>query len=188
MKLHLQRKTEIDNTVLGELYINNKFFCYTLEDKIRKVKIKHETCIPPGTYQIILNLSQRFKIILPLLLGVPNFEHIRIHAGNTINDTSGCLLLGSAISGTTLLHSKTTVQKLVAILTIALKKEYVTIEILNPIKIEKVDKIDIIIPAEPLILIEVSQSEVITPVQTKETRSNLRTLFNQLIQWVIKHF
>lgn len=82
MELTLQRKTEINNSVIGQLFINGEFICYTLEDKIREVKIKHETCIPEGDYSVVMTLSQRFKTILPLLLNVPGFDGIRIHAGN----------------------------------------------------------------------------------------------------------
>jgi hypothetical protein len=82
MELILKRKIEVNNAVIGQLFIDGKFICYTLEDKIRDVKIKHETCIPAGKYPIVMTMSQRFKMVLPLLQNVPNFDSIRIHAGN----------------------------------------------------------------------------------------------------------
>ena len=78
----LQRTKEINNATLGELWIDNRFFCYTLEDKVRQEKIKHETAIPAGTYEIQITYSPRFKQFMPLLLNVPNYEGIRIHKGN----------------------------------------------------------------------------------------------------------
>jgi hypothetical protein len=78
----LKRIKEINNATIGELYKDDKFVCYTLEDKTRPEKIKHETAIPAGDYSIIVNQSPRFKKRLPLLLNVPNFTGIRIHAGN----------------------------------------------------------------------------------------------------------
>lgn len=82
MNLILQRTHEVGNTTFGKLFHNNKFLNYTLEDKVRDIKIKHETAIPAGTYQVIINKSERFKQLMPLLLNVPNFEGVRIHKGN----------------------------------------------------------------------------------------------------------
>jgi hypothetical protein len=65
-----------------------------LEDTVREKKIAGKTAIPEGTYQVIVNRSPKFKRDLPLLLDVPNFEGIRIHRGNTVKDTSGCILVG----------------------------------------------------------------------------------------------
>lgn len=98
MKLLLKRITKTNNSTIGELYINGVFQCYTLEDKEREVKIKNETAIPKGTYKVIINRSNRFKIDLPLLLNVPNFEGVRIHTGNSNHDTECCILVGQTRS------------------------------------------------------------------------------------------
>lgn len=95
MKLEIKRLHKTDNSTIGELTIDGKFECYTLEDKEREfVKIKGETAIPKGTYKVIINQSNRFKRLLPLLIDVPNFEGVRIHAGNSNHDTEGCILVG----------------------------------------------------------------------------------------------
>jgi hypothetical protein len=95
MKLEVKRLHKTDNSTIGELTIDGKFECYTLEDKEREfVKIKGETAIPKGTYKVIINKSNRFKKLLPLLIGVPNFEGVRIHPGNSNHDTEGCILVG----------------------------------------------------------------------------------------------
>jgi len=94
MKIEVKRLHRTDNSTIGELTIDGKFECYTLEDIERYVKIKGETAIPKGTYKVIINQSNRFKRLLPLLIGVPNFEGVRIHAGNSNHDTEGCILVG----------------------------------------------------------------------------------------------
>ncbi len=80
--LVLIRTDLLDTCTIGELYHNDKFICYTLEDKVRPIKIYGETAIPYGTYKVIVNHSQRFNQLMPLLLNVPNFEGIRVHMGN----------------------------------------------------------------------------------------------------------
>src|SRR5262245_23149260 len=94
MELQLKRTDLTDNSTIGELSINGRFECYTLEDKVRPVKIKGLTAIPAGSYEVIISFSARFKRPLPLLLNVPNFDGIRIHAGNSAKDTEGCILVG----------------------------------------------------------------------------------------------
>lgn len=98
MKLLLKRLHVTDNSTIGELYVDGKFECYTLEDKEREVKIKSETAISKGEYKVIINQSNRFKRLLPLLLNVPNFEGVRIHSGNSNHDTEGCILVGTTRS------------------------------------------------------------------------------------------
>ena len=99
MKLKLIRKYKCLNHTIGHLYINDKYFCDTLEDKVRQLdsiedKIKHKTAIPEGIYEVVVTMSPKFKRLLPLLLNVPFFEGIRIHRGNNENDTSGCIIVG----------------------------------------------------------------------------------------------
>ena len=95
MKLLLQRERGGYFT-FGMLYVDGRVFCQTLEDELRApgVKVWGRTCIPAGTYRVIVNHSARFKRMLPLLLNVPGFEGVRIHAGNTHEDTEGCILVG----------------------------------------------------------------------------------------------
>lgn len=185
MTIELQRTKEQNNSVFGELFIDGSFFCYTLEDKIRDVKIKHETCIPEGTYNVVMNLSQRFKTILPLLLNVPGFEGIRIHAGNTIEDTSGCILLGSAISGDTLLHSKAALAKFLPRLKAALRAGSVTIVIKNPVKaVAPTEKPSPIVEDIPVIM----ETPNDTPAVITATNTTLFTTILNIIKWLTKFF
>ena len=75
------------------------YFCDTLEPTWRDYangayKVKGRSAIPEGRYAVVISWSPKFKQWLPILLGVPKFEGIRIHAGNTSEDTEGCILVG----------------------------------------------------------------------------------------------
>ena len=80
-------------------YTSEEYFCDTLEPTWRDYasgsrKIKGCSAIPEGRYAVVISYSPKFKAWLPILLGVPMFSGIRIHAGNTSNDTEGCILVG----------------------------------------------------------------------------------------------
>lgn len=95
MEIVLKRTTFTEDSTIGELSINGNPFCFTLEDKVRPEKIKNITAIPAGRYEVIVNFSNRFQMLMPLLLNVPNYEGVRIHWGNYSKDTDGCILLGA---------------------------------------------------------------------------------------------
>ncbi len=88
MKLQLVRKTFTDNGTIGELSVDRVFECFTLEDKVRSVKIKGETVNPPGTYEIGVTFSNKFQTFLPLQMNVsklrrnshPHRQHSERHA------------------------------------------------------------------------------------------------------------
>jgi hypothetical protein len=95
MNLKLIRKYITPNSTIGQLSFEDaQPFCYTLEDIERAEKVYGKTAIPCGTYELRLSYSNRFKQEMPILLEVPNFEGIRIHPGNTAENTEGCILLG----------------------------------------------------------------------------------------------
>lgn len=96
MELYLHRDTLLAGTTLGKLYINGVYECEVLEDLYRgnAPKVPAATCIPNGRYRVRITPSPRFKRDLPLVENVPGFSGIRIHAGNTADDTEGCLLPG----------------------------------------------------------------------------------------------
>lgn len=79
---------------LGVLYIDNKFFCYTLEPSWKNNKLN--SCIPDGTYKLVHYRSNKFGKCL-IVNGVKNRDAILIHKGNTVRDTTGCILVGGYI-------------------------------------------------------------------------------------------
>jgi len=141
MKLKLIRKTFTETSTIGELYINDKFECFILEDKDRKLdantnsgiiavnKVYGKTAIPYGTYDVAITFSNRFKQYLPLLISVPAFEGIRIHSGNYATDTEGCLLPGVTMSRDMVQQSKKAFNSLFTKLKAVEKTEKITIEI-----------------------------------------------------------
>ena len=122
MLLTLQRTMRTDRYTMGTLAIDGTPFCHTLEPVDRQLtsttitlqqKVVGQTAIPTGTYPILLSYSPRFKRTLPQLFSVPCFAGIRIHAGNTVADTSGCILVGRYLSPGRLCDSRATVAQLI---------------------------------------------------------------------------
>ena len=91
--------TASESPLLLEGQGGGSYFCDTLEPTWRDYehgayKVKGRSAIPEGRYAVVISWSPKFKAWLPILLGVPKFEGIRIHAGNTSEDTEGCILVG----------------------------------------------------------------------------------------------
>ena len=140
MKLTLKRIALRPTYTIGKLYIDDAYFCDTLEDTVRDTnksgkfdngeqKIKGKTAIPYGTYEIKWTYSPRFKKYTPQLMNVPSFEGIRVHAGNTSADTEGCLILGKNKQVGKVLNSRATINKFYPIIKNACSNGKVTIEI-----------------------------------------------------------
>lgn len=140
MKLTLKRIALRPTYTIGKLYIDDAYFCDTLEDTVRDInkngkfdngeqKIKGKAAIPYGTYEIKWTYSPRFKKYTPQLMNVPSFEGIRVHAGNTSADTEGCLILGENKQVGKVLNSRATINKFYPIIKEACSNGKVTIEI-----------------------------------------------------------
>jgi hypothetical protein len=144
MRIELKRTTYTPQSTIGELLVDGKFVCYTLEDQVRApgVKVWGKTAIPSGAYEVKVTMSPRFKRPLPLLLNVPNYEGVRIHCGNKAEDTEGCILVGTAKAVDWISNSKVAFDKLFPMIDDACKaREAVTLVITdNPVLAEKVTK------------------------------------------------
>jgi hypothetical protein len=128
MKIDVIRKIYSEESTIGELHIDGKYFCDTLEDKdrdlrqtdhleiIQKIKVMGKTAIPKGIYSLIMDMSTRFGKIMPHILDVPGFQGIRIHAGNTAKDTEGCILCGTYGNDGTIIKSRVATDALYKIL------------------------------------------------------------------------
>lgn len=96
MEIRVERVQKDPDVTIGSMTVDGEFECWTVEDAVRApgVKVAGKTAIPAGTYTVEVTYSNRFKKPLPLLLDVPMFTGIRIHAGNTAENTEGCILPG----------------------------------------------------------------------------------------------
>ena len=95
MEIRVERDTFTKYSTTGRLFMDGKFFCYTLEPVTREgIKVPGQTAIPEGRYKVEMIHSERFGRMTPHLLAVPDFEAIEIHAGNWPTDTEGCTLVG----------------------------------------------------------------------------------------------
>ena len=140
MKIVLKRIALRDTYTIGKLYIDDKYICDTVEDKVRDInkngvfdngekKVYGETAIPYGTYEVKWTYSNRFKKYMPEILNVPNFSGIRIHSGNTAADSLGCIIVGENKAVGKVLNSRATVNKLYPIIEKGCKEGKVTITI-----------------------------------------------------------
>lgn len=117
MKLTLQRKQYTPLSTCGELHVDDKFFCFTLERPHPDIKgAVAPMCIPSGTFQVRLGLSPSRQIMVPWLLAVPGRTDIQIHIGNFPKDTEGCILVGNILGMDYVGDSRTAFEKLIRML------------------------------------------------------------------------
>lgn len=118
MKITVDRKWKKSTYTIGNLYVDGKLFCNTMEDKdrgltksmplskIKEVKVADVTAIPTGTYNVRMDtISPKYSLKpwyvknchgakVPRLENVPGYSGVLIHTGNTAKDSSGCILVG----------------------------------------------------------------------------------------------
>jgi hypothetical protein len=138
MRFILQRGQSKAGVTLSRLTLGEKFICDVLEDEVREVKgqpvakwkVHGRTAIPAGTYEVVAQNSPRFGPDTLTLLDVPGFQYIRVHAGNSAEDTEGCLLPGLRMSETRVVSSRAALAHIRELVLPALKAgEKVQIEI-----------------------------------------------------------
>ena len=150
MKLTLKRIARKEGYTIGRLYIDDAYFCDTLEDRdrgleesmpldmIKRIKVKGETAIPTGTYELSMrHISPKYSRkkafaftggVMPRLLNVPGYEGVLIHSGNTAADSEGCILVGENKAVGKVLNSMATFKALWTVLN-QRKSEPITITV-----------------------------------------------------------
>lgn len=86
MELLVNRTWQSSASIIGCLYVNGEFQCYTLE--------RPAVAIPLGVYPVVLRESLRFHQLMPWVENVPGRAAIEIHWGNFPSNTEGCILVG----------------------------------------------------------------------------------------------
>jgi hypothetical protein len=98
MKIIVQRDQFLPNGTTGRLSVDGDQRCCTLEPPEKPQATDGPICIPAGTYPVKINFSPRFQRQMPRLFDVPGREGILIHWGNHVENTEGCILVGSSKS------------------------------------------------------------------------------------------
>lgn len=126
MELKLKRLHKNPTYTIGKLYVDGQYLCDTVEDcdrglkqsmtsqQIAVKKVYGKTAIPSGRYKVTLTFSNKFKRVLPLVNDVIGFLGIRIHAGNTADDSLGCIIVGENKIKGGVVNSKVTLERLMA--------------------------------------------------------------------------
>ena len=129
MEILVKRLYKNSAYTIGKMYIDGQYLCDTVEDcdrglkqsmtsqQIAVQKVYGKTAIPTGRYKVTLTFSNKFKRVLPLVNDVIGFLGIRIHAGNTADDSLGCIIVGENKIKGGVVNSKVTLERLMAKLT-----------------------------------------------------------------------
>lgn len=150
MKILLKRVAKLPTYTIGRIYIDDQYICDAIEDcdrnlnqnmslaEIQKKKVYGETAIPTGTYKVTMNVvSPKFQNRswakpyggkIPRLIGVPGFDGVLIHPGNTAQDSLGCILPGENKVKGKVVNSTIAFNKIMGILLNAKDEITITIE------------------------------------------------------------
>ena len=159
MKLKLKRTARKEKYTIGHLYMQDKntlqwlYLCDTIEDRdrgldqsmseanIARIKVKHQTAIPTGIYEIIKNVVSAvfskkplYKALnggrVPRLKHVKGFSGILIHSGIDQDSSSGCIIVGENKKVGKVINSWETYKRIDNLIEKAYKRgEKITLEI-----------------------------------------------------------
>lgn len=93
-QVELIRVEQSAECTIGVLQVNGQSVCWTLEEPWRYNQ-QDVSCIPEGRYPLRLEFSPSKGSKLWTIKDVPGRSYVRIHIGNTVDDTEGCPLTGT---------------------------------------------------------------------------------------------
>ena len=139
MEILVKRKYRKTDYTIGAMFIDGVYFCDTVEDCDRGLsqamsnsynearKVYGKTAIPIGRYRVVLSYSNKFKKTLPEIKDVMCFSGVRIHSGNTSDDSLGCIIVGENKIKGGVINSRVTLERIMAKLR-GQKEIFITIE------------------------------------------------------------
>lgn len=110
VRVTLERTYSSDAGTFGKLMLGDEMLCYTLE-RLWQGNKSNESCIPEGVYKCIPHNGEHFKQVWEVT-GVKDRKAILIHAGNTLKDTHGCILVGLSLVENGVTQSQLAIKKL----------------------------------------------------------------------------
>lgn len=113
VRLTLLRYESGQDGTFGVLLCGREWICHTLEPSARTGGYRQ--AVRAGVYPLTFEYSPKFRRQLPTILA-PGRVGLRVHAGNKVSETSGCVLVGESRSGPLLLRSKVTLDRVVEII------------------------------------------------------------------------
>lgn len=105
MNITVKRFSDNGESTIGLLYIDDKFYCYTIEDEYREEKVSGETRIPDGNYEVkfrrvLSGMTKKYRAKFDWftwhleLQNVEGFKYVYFHKGNTSDHSDGCIIIG----------------------------------------------------------------------------------------------
>lgn len=106
MEIQVIRKFKKDTYCIGEMLVNGKHFCDTIEDcdrglrqdmslsQLKKMKKYGITAIPSGTYNVVVYFWPKYRKKYPLLQNVPAYTGVLIHGLTNASQSLGCIGVG----------------------------------------------------------------------------------------------
>lgn len=141
MELILERKVHNENSTEGNLYVNDKWYSHTIEDRVRakpgewkkELKVYGKTAIPYGRYPVLVTWSNRFKRPMIGVFNVHDFEGIRVHWGTTELSSAGCIIISDQADNDNdkLILDKECTERLIKIIEKTQKKEKIYLTVVD---------------------------------------------------------
>jgi Family of unknown function (DUF5675) len=109
-KVTIRRRHSFVNSIGGDLSVNGRFICKTLE-LAWLWNAKDRSCVPPSTYFAFIRRDKKdgWRVQLTGILG--NRTGVQIHIGNYPREIKGCVLVGERYTPDAIWHSAAAYRK-----------------------------------------------------------------------------